>query len=71
MVENAAGLIVAAGDEREREMIMPLTKIGSISLIKRIVLTFQQANISLILVVTGSCGIWSDFSEKRKLRKYR
>ena len=53
MVENAAGLIVAAGDEREREMIMPLTKIGSISLIKQIVLTFQQANISLILVVTG------------------
>ena len=53
MVENAAGLIVAAGDEREREMIMPLTKIGSMSLIKRIVLTFQQANISLILVVTG------------------
>lgn len=53
MVENAAGLIVAAGDEREREMIMPLTKIGSISVIKRIVLTFQQANISLILVVTG------------------
>ena len=53
MVENAAGLIVAAGDEREREMIMPLTKIGSISLIKRFVLTFQQANICLILVVTG------------------
>ena len=53
MVENAAGLIVAAGDEREKEMIMPLTNIGSISVIKRIVLTFQQANISLILVVTG------------------
>jgi len=47
------GIIVAAGKRTERSETHPLLKIGSISVIKRIVLTFQQVGISPIVVITG------------------
>lgn len=53
MINQTAGIIVAAGKREDRGMVSPLFEIGSISIIKRIVLTFQQANISPIVVVTG------------------
>lgn len=50
---NTAGLIVTAGRGTKRTVSRPLLKIGSISAVKRIVLTFQQAGIFPIVVVTG------------------
>lgn len=47
------GIIVAAGKATERNEPHPLLKIGSISIVKRIVLTFQQVGISPIVVITG------------------
>ena len=47
------GIIVAAGNTSERNGLNPLMKIGSITIIKRIVLTFQKADISPIVVITG------------------
>lgn len=47
------GIIVAAGKTSERNEPHPLLKIGSITVIKRIVLTFQQAGVSPIVVITG------------------
>ncbi|SDE88748.1 NTP transferase domain-containing protein [Sporomusa acidovorans] len=47
------GLIVAAGKLSEKGASNPLLKIGSISVVKRIVLTFQQVGISPIVVITG------------------
>lgn len=47
------GIIVAAGNPSEGNNPKPLFKIGSISIIKRIVLTFQQAGIFPIVVIVG------------------
>lgn len=47
------GVIVAAGKRMRGRELNPLLKIGSITAVKRIVLTFQQAGISPIVVVTG------------------
>jgi molybdate transport repressor ModE-like protein len=47
------GMIVAAGRRVERRETNPLLKIGSITVVKRIVLTFQQVGISPIVVITG------------------
>ena len=47
------GIIVAAGKTADARDPKPLLKIGSISVVKRIVLTFQQAGISPIVVITG------------------
>lgn len=47
------GLIVAAGKTSAGNEACPLLKIGSISVVKRIVLTFQQVEISPIVVITG------------------
>lgn len=47
------GIILAAGKPTERNEPHPLLKIGSISVVKRIVLTFQQVGISPIVVITG------------------
>jgi molybdate transport repressor ModE-like protein len=47
------GIIVAAGKTSERNGLNPLMKIGSITIIKRIILTFQKADISPIVVITG------------------
>lgn len=50
---TTGGIIVAAGKTIGRHESYPLLKIGSISVIKRIVLTFQQVGISPIVVITG------------------
>lgn len=52
-MDNVGGLIVAAGNSENKEEITPLMKLGSVSVIKRIVITFQQANIKPIVVITG------------------
>lgn len=51
--KTTGGIIVAAGKQSARREPNPLLKIGSISVIKRIVLTFQQVGISPIVVITG------------------
>lgn len=50
---NVAGLIVAAGDSGLGNSVAPMLQLENISVIKRIVLTFQQADIHPIVVVTG------------------
>lgn len=52
-MDNIGGLIVAAGDCGSREEITPLMKLGSVSVIRRMVMTLQQADIKPIVVVTG------------------
>ncbi|QDR82192.1 NTP transferase domain-containing protein [Sporomusa termitida] len=47
------GIIVAAGKKTDPRVLSPLLKIGSITVVKRIVLTFQQAGISPIVIITG------------------
>ncbi|QJW46328.1 NTP transferase domain-containing protein [bacterium BFN5] len=51
--KTTGGIIVAAGKQSARREPNPLLKIGSISVIKRIVLTFQQVGISPIVVIIG------------------
>ncbi|HWR41748.1 NTP transferase domain-containing protein [Sporomusa sp.] len=51
--KTTGGIIVAAGKTKDVRDPNPLFKIGSITVVKRIVLTFQQANISPIVVITG------------------
>lgn len=46
-------VIVAAGNIGEGKRISPLLELGSISIVKRMVLTFQQAGVMPIVVVTG------------------
>lgn len=50
---TTGGIIVAAGKKAEKNEAHPLLKIGSITVIKRIVLTFQKVGISPIVVITG------------------
>ncbi len=47
------GIIVAAGKTSEKNESQPLLKIGSITVVKRIVLTFQKVGISPIVIITG------------------
>ena len=47
------GVIAAVRKIFEKDKVEPLLKLGSISVIKRIVLTFQRAGIYPIVVVTG------------------
>ncbi len=54
--ERTGGIIVAAGETSADSKSNPLLKIGSITVIKRIVLTFQRAGISPIVIVTGYRG---------------
>ncbi len=51
--KTTGGIIVAAGKRSKRSEPDPLLKIGSITVVKRIVLTFQQVGISPIVVITG------------------
>lgn len=51
--KTTGGIIVAAGKTSSRNEPNPLLKIGSITIVKRIVLTFQQVGISPIVVITG------------------
>ncbi|MCH5138960.1 NTP transferase domain-containing protein [Clostridiaceae bacterium UIB06] len=51
--KRTGGIIVAAGKTLKRKELHPLFKIGAITIIKRIVLTFQKVGISPIVVITG------------------
>ncbi|WP_376774512.1 NTP transferase domain-containing protein [Clostridium thailandense] len=51
--KKTAGIIVSAGRTSRRNEANPLLKIGSISVVKRIVLTFQLVGISPIVVIAG------------------
>lgn len=52
--KNKIGAVIAAaGKFDEEEGISPFMKLGSISLIRRVVLIFQQAQVDSIVVVTG------------------
>lgn len=51
--KTTGGIIVAAGKTSEKNEPQPLLKIGSITAVKRIVLTLQQVEISPIVVITG------------------
>lgn len=60
------GIIVAAGVASEKNKTYPLYKIGSISIVKRIVLTFQKAGVSPIVVITG----YKDYEIQHNLAHY-
>lgn len=47
---NIGGIVIAASIRRAR----PMLKLGSIPVVKRIVLTFQQAEVFPIVVITGT-----------------
>lgn len=51
--KRTAGVIVAAKKKIRKDQAHSLLKIGSISAIKRIVLTFQVAGIEPIVIITG------------------
>lgn len=51
--KTTGGIIVAAGKTSRKNEPYSLLKIGSITAIKRIVLTFQHVGISPIVVITG------------------
>lgn len=51
--KTTGGIIVAAGKTSRKNEPYSLLKIGSITAIKRIVLSFQQVEISPIVVITG------------------
>ena len=53
LLKETGGIIVAAGKTSKKSKSDPLLKIGSITVIKRIVLTFQRAGISPIVIITG------------------
>ena len=52
-MKTTGGIIVAAGKTSGKDEVHQLLKIGSITAVKRIVLTFQQVGISPIVVITG------------------
>lgn len=54
---RAAGIIVAMGYHSQEGDIDPLAMLGTTTAVKRIVLTYQQAGISPIIIVTGFDGL--------------
>lgn len=50
---TTGGIIIAAGKTGEMEEFHPLLQLGNISVVKRIVLTFQQAGVNPIVIITG------------------
>ena len=52
-LKTTGGIIVTTGKTSGKNEPQPLLKIGSITAVKRIVLTFQQVGISPIVVITG------------------
>lgn len=49
-INNVGGIIVAASIKRAR----PMLQLGSIPIVKRVVLAFQQAGIFPIVIITGT-----------------
>lgn len=65
--KNKIGAVIAAaGKFDEEDGISPFMKLGSISLIRRIVLIFKQAQIDPIVVITG----YQDFELEHHLASY-
>ena len=60
------GLIVAASNHEVNGSVSPLLEIGSISLIKRMVLTFQKAGVTDVVIVTG----YESFAIEQELWDY-
>ena len=63
MYISGTGGIIAAASKKEA---LPLLQIGSITIIKRIVLSFQQAGIFPIVIVTGT----DEFEVKNHLASF-
>ena len=59
-------VIVAAGQVPAGSGVSPLQQLGSISVIKRMVLTFQQADVSPIVIITG----WQSVELEQHLADY-
>lgn len=53
---NTSGLIVAAGMSSRMNTFKPMLKIGSISMVHRIISTLQQAGVYPIVLITGNQG---------------
>lgn len=62
LISKTGGLIAAAS----KKQAAPLLQIGSIPIIKRIVLSFQQAGIFPIVIITGT----DEFEVKNNLADY-
>lgn len=54
---KVAGLIVATGLNEHGSTVDPLTVLGNMTIVKRVVLTYQLAGISPIIVITGMDGL--------------
>jgi CTP:molybdopterin cytidylyltransferase MocA len=50
---KTGAVIVAAGMSSRMHDFKPLLKIGSITIVQRIIATLQQAGVDLIVLVTG------------------
>ncbi|MEA4972152.1 hypothetical protein SDC9_88862 [bioreactor metagenome] len=64
--KNTAGIIIATGYDSLGRQMNPLTPLGTTTIVKRIVLTYQLAGISPIIVITGFDGL----SVERHLANY-
>lgn len=65
-MNRLGGLIVAASNHEVNGSVSPLLEIGSISLIKRMVLTFQKAGVTDVVIVTG----YESFAIEQELWDY-
>ena len=55
--KRTAGIIVATGYDTLGKMVSPLSPLGTSTIVKRILVTFQLADISPIIVITGFDGL--------------
>lgn len=64
--KNTAGIIVATGYDTLGKMVSPLESLGASTLVRRLLVSLQLANISPIIVITGFNGL----SVERHLANY-
>jgi molybdate transport repressor ModE-like protein len=64
--KQTAGIIIATGLGNKEKEINPLTPLGTTTIVKRMVLTFQLAKVSPIIIITGFDGL----SVERHLANY-
>ena len=53
---KTGALIIAAGQEKEQKEFRPMLPVGDSTVIRRIIITMQQAGIEPIVVITGKQG---------------
>lgn len=53
---KTGALIIAAGEEKEQKEFRPMLPVGDSTVIRRIIITMQQAGIDPVVVVTGNHG---------------